>query len=600
MVLFQAFGQDKLHSKKKKAIADYKEGNEMLILNLVNEAQRLFESAINRDKSFDEAILALIQVYIRKGELSNARNAISNSEKYLESEFLNRANYDLAKSYWMRGEYHEASEVFQLVNGSALDIKDSDIEFLKENIAFALKEYESLNSIEREELKLELNQFTMQYFPSIDASGQLVFTARDKKWKGHEQIMVSSFVSENWTTPVSISDNINSELNEGTASISANGQKLVFTGCNRPNGFGSCDLYFSEKLNGEWTQPVLLPKEINSRFWDSQPSLSTNGDKLYFVSARPGLGGQDIWVSQLVNNEWTQAVNLGESVNTTKDDASPFIYPDDQTLFFASNGRPGMGKFDLYSSKINAGQWSQAINLGGAINNELDQVGYSISTDGWAYYSSTQPDGRILLERFRMPEEIIPQIQFYNFEILAIDSVTSELLLARISNSSNLVKFVSQSTGKYQAIFKERTMSVLIESEGYESKNLVIRRGHNEVKMRPKIIVPESINILFKTNEYFLSKNQQMSLQPYMQFVRKNSNYYLKIDSYTDSQGSTQINQSLSQKRLQSVIDFFMNRGIAKNQIKGYSKGDQPAIDSLGNDVSSEQYRKVEIRLIKR
>ena len=106
----------------------------------------------------------------------------------------------------------------------------------------------------------------------------------------------------------------------------------------------------------------------------------------------------------MVNNEWTEAVNLGESINTAKDDVSPFIYPDDQTLFFASNGRPGMGKFDLFITSISAGEWSQAINLGGSINDHLDQVGYSIGLDGWAYYSSAEPDGRILLKRFKCPK----------------------------------------------------------------------------------------------------------------------------------------------------------------------------------------------------
>ncbi len=600
IVLFQAFGQEELHSKKKKAIADYKAGNEMLILNQVNEAQRLFESAIKRDKSFDEAILALTQVYIQKGELTNARNFISNSQKYLEEGFLNRAYYDLAERYLKQGEYEKASESFGLIQGDVLDFSKNDVEFLRENIAFAIREYERLNSIEKEELELELNQYAMQYFPSIDASGQLVFTARDKSWKGHEQIMVSNFASGKWSSPVLISDNINSELNEGTASISADGQTLVFTGCNRPKGFGSCDLYVSQKVSGVWTDPEILPKEVNSRFWDSQPSLSKNGDKLYFVSTRPGIGGQDIWLSKKINNEWTEAMNLGPSINTAKDDASPFIYPDDMTLFFASNGRPGMGQFDLFSSSLENEEWSTAINLGGAINDQNDQVGYSISLDGWAYYSNAEYDGRILLKRFRMPEELIPEIALFEYEIVITDSVTSEPLEAKINEEQNIVQFNPQSRGVYRALTQEQSIEILIESDGYSPKKVRVIDLKTLVKLEPVMALTDDVTVYFNTNEFRLSNTQKELIQTIVNLAVEHPELMVKIEGFADSKGGAEFNLSLAKHRLKSVQNFLISQGVKKNQIEGVANGEEYALGLLGDEVSSEEYRKVEIRLIKR
>ena len=118
--------------------------------------------------------------------------------------------------------------------------------------------------------------------------------------------------------------------------ISQDGEWLVFTGCNRPDGFGSCDLYISYLTANGWTEGINLGGRVNSDQWDSQPCLSPDKRDLYFTSRRfGGYGGSDIYVCHLLpNGRWSEPENMGPSINTSGDEQSPFIHADNQTLYF--------------------------------------------------------------------------------------------------------------------------------------------------------------------------------------------------------------------------------------------------------------------------
>ena len=149
---------------------------------------------------------------------------------------------------------------------------------------------------------------------------QLIFTRREGNGPNDDEDLVICNKDENgrWKTPVSISPNINTRLNEGTCTISADGRKIIFTSCAGRDGVGSCDLYETIKVGKDWTTPKNLGRNVNSMEWESQPSLSADGRKLYFVSdRRSGFGQRDIWVSTLDDNgQWTKAVNAGKPINS--------------------------------------------------------------------------------------------------------------------------------------------------------------------------------------------------------------------------------------------------------------------------------------------
>lgn len=207
-----------------------------------------------------------------------------------------------------------------------------------------------------------INSTDHEYLPSLTADGRtLVFTRRIM---GQEDLFESTRRDTGWTKAVPLTE-INTRDNEGAHCISADGNLLLFTACNRTSGLGSCDIFYSQKIDGRWRAPGGIGKPINSEFWESQPSLSADGRTLFFASDRPGgYGGSDIWVSYLdASNRWTNPVNLGNTVNTTGSDQSPFLHPDGVTLYFSSDGHPGMGGTDLYFTRWDGKKWSTPVNL---------------------------------------------------------------------------------------------------------------------------------------------------------------------------------------------------------------------------------------------
>lgn len=193
---------------------------------------------------------------------------------------------------------------------------------------------------------------------------------------------------------------VNTPLNEGAASIAADGQTLYFTGCNRPDGFGDCDLYESRIEGKEWKRPFNLGKNVNSKWWDSQPSISPFGDRIYFTSNRPGPFGKenmDIWYAEYDFDleEWKPAVNL-ESINTKGKEVCPFIGADNRTLFFASDGHePNLGGLDFFVTRFNekTGKWSKPANLLDPINTKADDYFITMPAAGDVlYFSSRRKD----------------------------------------------------------------------------------------------------------------------------------------------------------------------------------------------------------------
>jgi len=156
--------------------------------------------------------------------------------------------------------------------------------------------------------------------------------------------------------------------------IKMNGQLIVFNRCSDRSGYGGCDLYFSEKKNGTWTKPKNMGQPVNTKGWEAQPSLSADGQLLYFSSNREGgKGGRDIWLTyRKKSGKWAKPINLDTTINTPADDESPFYHPDGNTLYFMSTGHPGMGGYDLFlSRRTAAGNWGAAENLGYPIIKEF-------------------------------------------------------------------------------------------------------------------------------------------------------------------------------------------------------------------------------------
>jgi len=593
-----AIGQTELHSRKKKAIEDYQQARSLIILGQNAEATQYLISAIDRDKSFDEAILLLMQVYLGRNQKTQALNLYSNGFDKLEPQFQSKLSYDLAKYLWSSGSYEQAKQYLDLIEAPIYNVVPQDVALLSASIDYALAAEASDQEMVFEDLAPKMNRFDLQYFPSLDAAGQLVFTARDKSWGGDEQIMITRDSAEGWATPKIISENINSSRNEGTAAISADGKTLVFTGCNRKNNIGGCDLYIAYHEGDDWGEPSLLPETINTRFWESQPSLSSNGQTLYFVSTQPGRGGQDIWVSKKRNGRWTTADPLND-INTTKDDTSPFIYPDDVTLFFATNGRPGFGRFDLFRSVKTANGWLTPENLGKPINNEQDQMGYSISIDGWAYFSSTLPSGKIVMKRFRFPEDLLPELTLFEQQVYLRDAATADLIDGQVNIQwkDEQRAMARAAKGVYREVIQSQPELLELSANGYYKKEIVGPSDSLWVDLEP-YPMNEVIGapIFFGTNQWQVKNKYLPDLDSLVQLLEAYPNWKVSIEGYADAVGEAEDNLRLSEKRVDAVVQLLLKKGVNSDQLARLYFGESLA--SQDTQVADEDSdRKVVFRL---
>src|SRR5690349_22650971 len=392
-----AAAQMPLATKSKKAIELYTEADNYRVRGQNSQAIGMLNEAIKKDKNFVEAYYRLGIIYMT---LKDFPQAIKNFEKGLSlTDDVRKQKifwYDLGESYFSAGDYDNAEKILsQYLKAEVQNRpKIERARLLMSNIAFAKENKNNASAYKLKPLSDTVNAFLMQYLPVLTADQQqLIFTRRIGGGPNDDEGLVISHKNERgrWSEPESISRNINSELNEGTCTISADGRKLIFTSCVGRQGYGSCDLFESVRVGEEWTKPRNLGPNVNSSEWESQPSLSADGRTLYFISdRRGGVGRRDIWVSSLnANGEWTRAKNVGKPVNTIYDEISPFIHVNNKALYFASNGLVGFGGYDIFfSERDSAGAWTEPRNIGSPINNHEDQFSLYITSDGKkGYYS---------------------------------------------------------------------------------------------------------------------------------------------------------------------------------------------------------------------
>jgi len=323
-------------------------------------------------------------------------------KKKRSTEFL-EASFYLAKAYQANYKYNEALnqyiEVKDLTkNKQLLEIIDNEIKKCGEGKAMV----ENPVQLTITNLGDSINSEYSDHSPIVNADESvLIFTSR-RKGPFSEETDISGEYDENiyisynedgkWSKPVSIGDNINTPEHEASVGLSADGQKLLIY---KSDEDGS--IYVSDLEGDVWSKPKKLGPTINTKSRETDASLSADGTKLYFTSDRKGgYGGLDIYVAyKLMNGEWSEAKNLGPAINTPEDERSPFIHPDGVTLYFSSRGHGGLGGFDIFKSQLNEFEtWTKPENIGYPINTSSDDVFYVTSSDGLrSYYASSQESG---------------------------------------------------------------------------------------------------------------------------------------------------------------------------------------------------------------
>ena len=491
LVLFSldVFGQE-YSIIDRRAIKWYEEAEDLTRQRRYDEAIEKYMAAFERSSDFYEAYIKVSQLLMTKGDFLGALEMAEKGQRRVKkgSRFLVDFGWLTTNIYLQSGEFEKALSQMEEIEPLLTDEFKNTAYFeeVSQKLDFLAGELANPRRIVKEKLPYPLNQFKLQYFPVLTAdSKKILFTKRDGLNRSdHEDIFVALRNNEEWTEPLPIANSINTRYNEGTCTISADGNILIYTSCDAPDSFGSCDLYISYKVNETWQKPANMGKSINSTAWDSQPSLSADGSMLFFSSnRRGGEGGNDIWYShRLEDGSWAEAKNLGPHINSEKDEVSPFIYFNNEILFFASDGHMGFGGKDLFMSRLGMDGFGPPENLGYPINDHQDQLALFITAQkDYAYYTeNTYKEGIVesfLLYRFSFHKEIDLGGKLVVTEGRDLNSKTNQpidakLSLVSLANDSTLYQFNSDGkSGEFIMIYPDETFSGLyVEKKGFIPK----------------------------------------------------------------------------------------------------------------------------------
>ena len=436
-----------------------------------------------------------------------------------------------------------------------------------------------------------INSKDLEYFPSLTIDGKkMIFTRRIAS---DEDFYESNFVNGKWSNATPLGGKVNTNLNEGAQNISQDGQLLIFTGCNYPEGQGSCDLYFSVKTNNGWSEPQNLGPVVNTDFWESSPSLSPDKRDLYFASSRAGgFGGRDIWVThRLPTGKWSRPENLGEAVNTSGDESCPFMHADNETLYFNSNGHPGYGMTDLFfSKKVNDSSWLEAENLGYPVNTIDDQGSLIVAADGkTAYYASDGGDskGGLDIYSFQLREDIRPLktlwVKVKVFDKKTNTGLPSAVELTDLKSGNTISKLQTDESGNYLVtlpVGKDYAFNVNRKGYLFYSDNFSLAKNSPDsefivnIPLQPiekgaAIILK---NIFFETRKFDLKNESKIELDKLVTLLKDNPNLKIQIDGHTDNVGQEKDNALLSTNRAKAVVGYLLTKSINPQRLtyKGY------------------------------
>lgn len=625
-----AWAQLPLATKSRKAIELYTEADNYRVRGQFSQAIGLLNEAIQKDKNFVEAWYRLGIVYMTVKDfpqaIKNLEKAVSLTDDIRKQKII---WYDLGESYFTVGDYDKAENILSRFLEAETYNKPriERARLLMNNIEFARENQKNNSAYRQKPLSDTVNAFVMQYFPVLTADQeQLIFTRRMGGGPGDDEDLVISRKNTRgrWTEPESLSKNINSDLNEGTCTISADGRKLIFTSCTGRQGYGSCDLYQSVRIGEEWTKPENLGPNVNSAEWESQPSLSADGRTLYFVSdRRGGLGRRDIWVSSLNDKgEWTRAKNAGRPINTVYDEISPFIHVNNRILYFASNGLVGFGGYDIYfSERDTSSAWTKPENIGSPVNNHEDQFSLFITADGKKGYYSHEEVKEAGYTRSRIFEMVIPeanQIRYKSNYVKGIvrDAKTHQPLAATIEliniETNEIESLVSSDSvsGSYLIVLTQGAEYALyVNKKDYLFKSLNFnyseRRDYEPIVLDIDLEKAEEgttavlQNIFFDVDKYDLKEKSITELQKIERFLKENPDFRVEISGHTDNVGADQYNLQLSQKRAQAVFDYLVSAGIEAHRLSPKGYGSTRPIADNTSEEGRQQNRRIEFKLIR-
>ncbi|MCB0713299.1 MAG: OmpA family protein [Ignavibacteriae bacterium] len=451
----------------------------------------------------------------------------------------------------------------------------------------------------------------------------IFFTSANSRALGAHSIFWSRRTNAGWSTP-ELAVEINNSQSNGVPSILPGGQTMFFTGCDY--GFGDCDLYRVESgVRGSvdqktipWTIPRNLGLRINSSYWDSQPCISADGSLMVFASDRPGgFGGRDIWITlRDQDGSWRPPINAGRYVNTVFDEMTPWIAPDNRTLYFASNGFPSIGGFDLYfvpiDPEVGYAPTALARNLGKPINSPSDDIALSISSDGsHTFLSSNRSGGKggYDIYQLNLPPLTVDPVAIVRGQV---KDQEGRPIFARVDVSDlrtgNIISRTQTvpETGEYAVVLRrDGNYGITAEGTGYlfNSRQIVVpaklpeNREYQLVHTLGGMDGWVRLLIFFASGGSALERESTVDLDRVVLFLQLNPDIQIEIGGHTDNTGTAENNLQLSQERADAVKAYLVGNRIPAKQITTKGYGQTKPIATNDTEKGREMNRRVELRV---
>lgn len=488
--------------------------------------------------------------------------AIQNTTtKYKEGELREtKAPIDavlyLGNAYRINNKLDKAIDTYKKYKDLAQDYDKNGVEFANKQIEACQIAKEFMDDpvqFTKTNLGPVINNSSSNFKAVVSGDGNTLLYMNELPF--YDAVYYSKKVNDEWSEPVNITPEIQSDGNQYVCSVSFDGTQLYLS---REDNFNS-DIYYSKFVEGRWTKSVPLNNNINTKYWESHASISKDGKTLYFTSNRKGGAGEmDIYKSKLGNDgQWGEAINLGNNINTILNEDTPFITEDGKSLYFSSQAHKGMGGYDIFVSHLDSsGTWSTPENLGYPINTTDDDLFFYPWDNGkYAYMALFSDDG--------YGKEDIYRLKMVSEEV--IEESIAEAIAADVEEEEDLQKVDS-----INSVNTIDTIEKAVEQPG---------------KVKVQVQVFELRPVYFGFDTYKLNAEGEKELKRIASLMSENTNLKLVISGYTDALGPDSYNQGLSEKRAISVLNDLVKKGINKSRMKAVGYGEShPAVNNKNPD----------------
>jgi outer membrane protein OmpA-like peptidoglycan-associated protein/tetratricopeptide (TPR) repeat protein len=606
----------------KKAAQLYSKALEQAQNDDFKNAIETLKQSVNIYPGFEDAWLSMAGMY---GELKNYGGAIESYEKAraIDSNYFKDYNLPYSINLAGKGDFAAALQAVSIfltvtnLNETSRKAGEYRQRCYRFALDYAASHPETGYKFDPVNMGDSINSPVSEYYPTLTIDGStLIYTRRVNNF--NEDFYEAEKQQGAWSKARSLPGNINSNQNEGAQNISQDGQWLIFTGCNFPEGHGSCDLYISYLTPDGWSTPENMA-DINTDAWESAPSLSPDKRDLYFASRQPdGFGGSDIYVShRLMNGHWSAPENLGPAINTVGDEGTPFIHADNQSLYFTSSGHPGYGGDDLFvTRKGPKGVWSKPENLGYPINTIENEGSLVIAANGkTAYYASDQADSRggLDLYSFELRPDIRPAqtlwVKGKVFDRQTHKGLPSSVILTDLGTQEIISNLQTDETGNYLITLpKGKDYAFNVKRKGYLffSDNFSLSREQGDTAFNIDIpLQPIETNaaivlknIFFDPNQYELKPQSEVELDQVVQLLKDNPTLHIQIGGHTDNSGKVTDNKVLSENRARAVTTYLVTKGIAQTRLSFKGFGDTMPVADNATPEGKAQNRRTELKVI--